>query len=311
VPPSGGICLLTGGSIVVIAAGNLVEPILRRGLGESGSECREGRMSWRSDPKASRRRFVEKFDASEVEAYESVVGKLSAEDEAATLEDLGAVFAFEPGMRVLDVGAGTGTVCELLSRIGGLSLTALEPARPMLDVLTGKPELRDVVPVEGFTDAPDDRVQFGASSFDLVISRQVGNSLVDPLAAFANWRHWLEPGGAVIVMDGLYDRDSWSGRWEEAVDALPLSCHRTMALVPYLLEVSGFEIAHVGPMTAVNARPTTRTPRYVVVAKRPSQRLAPSRPRHRDPHRRADRAPGHERSESREGTRSGSPGVLE
>lgn len=227
-------------------------------------------MSWRVSRNEFRRRSVAKFDRAEVDAYDSLVGNLSADDEAAHLADLGAVFRFDPGLRVLDAGAGTGTICGLLARLEGLSLTALEPAPAMLEALRSKPALQHVRTVPGFCDAPEDRGTFEEASFDVIVSRQLGNVLFDPLAAFANWRHWLVPGGAVIVMDGLYERSAWSGRWEEEIDVLPLSACRTMALMPYLLESSGYRIEAVQPMAAVGARPATRTPRYIVVARAPS-----------------------------------------
>ena len=92
------------------------------------------------------------------------------------------------------------------------------------------------------------------------------NGLYDPLAAFRSWRRWLRPDGTVLVIDGLYGRDGWRGMWEEEIDALPLSACQTMATVPYLLEASGFRVRAVQRMATVNALPTTRTPRYVVVA---------------------------------------------
>ena len=50
---------------------------------------------------------------------------------------------------------------------------------------------------------------------------------------------------------------------------LPVSACETMALVPYLLEASGFQIAAVELMTATNQLTCTRTPRYLVVAIKP------------------------------------------
>jgi hypothetical protein len=38
--------------------------------------------------------------------------------------------------------------------------------------------------------------------------------------------------------------------------------------LPYLLEMAGLRVAAVRWMDAVNARPITRTPRYVVVARK-------------------------------------------
>jgi hypothetical protein len=43
-----------------------------------------------------------------------------------------------------------------------------------------------------------------------------------------------------------------------------------MATIPYLLEACGFHVEAVERLAAVNALPTTRTPRYVVVARKPA-----------------------------------------
>jgi SAM-dependent methyltransferase len=141
----------------------------------------------------------------------------------------------------------------------------------MLARLTARPELQAVRAVEGFCDAPEDRHQFAANAFDVILSRQLVNGLYDPLAAFANWHAWLEPGGAVVVIDGLYDRAAWTGVWEEEVDTLPLSACRSTAAIPYLLEVADFRVDVVAPMRRANARPSTRTARYVTVARKPSE----------------------------------------
>ena len=138
----------------------------------------------------------------------------------------------------------------------------------MLERLRRKTELAEIETVMGFCDGPEDRDHFDAGRFDVVVSRQLTNGLFDPLTAFANWHHWLAPDGAVVVMDGLYDRGSWQGDWAREVDVLPLSACQSMAMVPYLLERSGFGVETVSRMAAVDALPTARTPRYVVVARK-------------------------------------------
>jgi hypothetical protein len=100
------------------------------------------------------------------------------------------------------------------------------------------------------------------------VSRQLVNGSFDPLTAFRNWHDWLSPDGAVVVIDGVYDRSSWTGIWEEDVDVLPLSACQSTALAPYLLEIAGFRIEAVRWMEAVNKLPSTRTNRYVVVARK-------------------------------------------
>jgi SAM-dependent methyltransferase len=209
---------------------------------------------------------VEKFDTEEVERYESWILQLTHEDDAACLSDISRVFQFREGMSVLDAGAGTGALSRILTSIPGLTISALEPCPAMLAKLKTKPELSSVRAVEGFCDAQDDRPLFNASEFDVIVSRQLSNGLFDPLAAFQNWHVWLKSGGTVIVIDGLYGRLSWTGKWEEEVDILPLSATQTISTVPYLLEVSGFVVNSVGYMEKTNLMPSTKTQRFIVCA---------------------------------------------
>jgi SAM-dependent methyltransferase len=227
-------------------------------------------MNWHEHRSAARGRAAGKYDAAEAAAYGQVqgLGWLTADEESAYLADLARVVRIGADAQVLDVGAGTGVMCSLLRRLPGIELTALEPSAPMLALLRAKPELANVKAINGFCDEPQDRDRFAAAQFDAIVARQVVNGLFDPLLAFRHWHRWLKPAGAVVVIDGLYGRDGWTGRWEEEVDALPLAASQSMATIPYLLEASGFRIDVVERMSAVNALPTTRTPRYVVVARK-------------------------------------------
>lgn len=223
---------------------------------------------WRISQSESRRRHLEKFDAREAASYDSLVGTLAPDDLRAYRDDLQESFPFRAAMTVLDAGAGTGALTEALASIDGLDLIALEPAPGMLARLRTRPALQRVATVQGFCDHVDDRPLFPTARFDAICSRQLANGLYDPLAAFGNWREWLKPGGAVVLIDGLYGRDAWTGAWAEEVDVLPLAATQTASTVAYLLEVAGFVVETVRPMSRVNALPTTRTKRYVVVARR-------------------------------------------
>src|SRR5688500_8420763 len=113
-------------------------------------------MTWRGSQAASRSRYLAKFDADEVERYEGWILQLGEKDAEACLADIARGFQFQEGMSVLDVGAGTGALCQVLSGVRGLGLTALEPSPFMLAKLQAKPELKHVNVVEGFCDAAGD-----------------------------------------------------------------------------------------------------------------------------------------------------------
>ncbi len=233
--------------------------------------------NWRISQSKFRERWVDRWTPSEVAAYQTCAGQLNDEQLDCHVQDLSRVFSVDRPLQILDVGSGAGTVCEILCRwisgasprtlaAGGYGITALEPLPAMLELL--KQRIASLpIPisaVRGFCDHPSDRALFEPGSFDLMISRQVTNGLYDPLNAFRNWAFWLKPGGTVIVMDGLFDRAGW-GEGSD-VDLFPLAATKSLSTVPYLLEYCGFEVSRVELMSVTNQHPTTKTPRYVVVA---------------------------------------------
>ncbi|MFO0979545.1 MAG: class I SAM-dependent methyltransferase [Planctomycetaceae bacterium] len=239
--------------------------------------------SWRISQSKFRRDWIERWTSSEVAAYQACAGELTEEQLDCHVQDLSQVYCFNRPIHILDVGSGAGTVCEILCRwavaAGGESdfrhacrITALEPCPAMLELLRMRTASLGI-PVSavcGFSDHLDDRTFFREATFDLVISRQVANGLYDPVAAFENWRYWLRPGGTVILMDGTFDRAGWSNVSD--VDLFPLAATKSLSTIPYLLARSGFDVQSVGWMSRTNQHPTTRTPRYVVVARKNSDK---------------------------------------
>lgn len=226
-------------------------------------------MNWRESRERFRGRLVDKYDSSEAKNYDTFVGTLSEEDEQAYLADLLDAAPLTAGQSVLDVGAGTGALTKILKRVDGINVTALEPSPDMCQLLRAKPSLANVSIIQSGCDRQEDRDSLAEASLDAILSRQLVNSLFDPLTAFRNWHAWLKPGGRVFVIDGIYGRDGWTGVWAEEVDQIPLSACQSLATIPYLLESVGFQVDHVDWMNRTNRLKSTRTKRYLVVATKP------------------------------------------
>jgi ubiquinone/menaquinone biosynthesis C-methylase UbiE len=113
----------------------------------------------------------------------------------------------EPGLRILDVGCGPGTItAEIADRVGpegavvgidaSADVVALATSTQSRDNLTFS--VGDVYAL----DAADD-------SFDVVHAHQVMQHLADPVAALREMRRACKPGGIVAARDSDYPAMTW------------------------------------------------------------------------------------------------------
>lgn len=102
----------------------------------------------------------------------------------------------KPGMRVLDVAAGTGLVtAEALALVGPQGhVIALDPSPGMLAELRSKLSCETVEAYAESIPLPDDQMDFLSMGYAL---RHVG----DLDRAFAEYRRVLKPGGKVCIME--------------------------------------------------------------------------------------------------------------
>lgn len=194
---------------------------------------------------------------------------ITDEERAQWRAEILAVITMSAGLRVLDVGSGTGVFSQLFAD-WGCSVVGLEPSQAMVAQAQAKQApmtANSITYIMGDTHTVG---MFDAASFDFIVSRQAVCYFHDPLHAFENWRQWLKPDGHVVVVDGLWSRMGWGD--DALLDQLPLSCLQTRATVAYLLEKSGFAITHTGWLTHVNEylrhSDETASPRYMVVARK-------------------------------------------
>jgi SAM-dependent methyltransferase len=113
-----------------------------------------------------------------------------------------------PGQRLLDVGAGPGTItADLAERVAPGRVTAFEATEDALALTRAELGRRGidadfVVGDVHALDLPDD-------SFDVVHAHQVLQHVADPVRALREMRRVCRPGGVVAVRDSDYAAFAW------------------------------------------------------------------------------------------------------
>ena len=184
--------------------------------------------------------------------YEAQDGHSIAADEFdAWAADLSAVFAINAThRRALDLGAGTGVFSRFLAK-HGYAVTAVEPSATMLEHARVHGDNADLPPMDFVVGAAEQLQDLGLSGFDLIAARQSACYFADPIATFADLRSRLNPGGRLLIIEGIWPRASWSD--DALVDALPLACVQTRATLAYMLRSAGFECVEGDWLHRVNA----------------------------------------------------------
>lgn len=154
--------------------------------------------------------------------HQSVVGqhrkRTAAEAAAFLLPEL------RPGMRLLDVGCGPGSITV------GLAAAVAPGAALGIDLaddIIG--QARDLAGEKGLANLRFERADLltlTAEPFDVVYAHQVLQHVPDPLAALGAMRRLLKPGGWLAVRDSDYGTCTWSpldarlARWLEVYSAV-------------------------------------------------------------------------------------------
>lgn len=101
--------------------------------------------------------------------------------------------------KLLDLASGTGEIALLCHDLG-FRVTGLDWAEPMLNRARAKAEAAgaDI----RFLQADAERTMLPGGSQDVIVTRHLVWTLVDPAAAFAEWFRVLAPGGTLLIVDG-------------------------------------------------------------------------------------------------------------
>ena len=129
-----------------------------------------------------------------------------------------------PGERILDLGCGCGqTSLELAAEVGPAGgVVAIDVSRPMLAVARSRARPIPAAAIE-FREADAQIEPFAPANFDAAFSRFGVMFFADPVAAFANVRRALKPGGrlAFVCWRGLAENDWMRVPLEAASSVLP------------------------------------------------------------------------------------------
>lgn len=109
------------------------------------------------------------------------------------------------GRRALDLASGTGVISHLLHGLG-FDVTGLDWSEAMLAQARAKAAKRGSAIRFVMGDA--ERTLEKPESYDVLVTRHLVWTLVDPKAAFREWHSLLKPGGRLLVVDGDFVSDT-------------------------------------------------------------------------------------------------------
>jgi SAM-dependent methyltransferase len=111
-----------------------------------------------------------------------------------------------PGMSLLDVGCGPGTItADLAALVAPGRVTAIEPKADSLALAQETVRAENV----RFETADVHALPFGDGAFDVVHAHQVLQHVHDPVLALREMRRVCAPGGVVAARDGDYAAMTW------------------------------------------------------------------------------------------------------
>ncbi|MGZ4688686.1 MAG: methyltransferase domain-containing protein [Acidimicrobiia bacterium] len=172
-----------------------------------------------------------------------------------------------PGLDLLDVGCGPGTITiDLAGRVAPGAVVGIDR---VAEVVAQAEELRRSRGIENVRFATGDvySLDLADASFDVVHAHQVLQHLREPVAALRELRRVLRPGGTLAVRDSDYAAFVWApgdpmlDRWNELYHAITTRNGAEADAGRYLLgwvQEAGFNEVEAGSSTWTFADPERR-----------------------------------------------------
>lgn len=121
------------------------------------------------------------------------------------------------GRAALDLACGTAVISHLMHDLG-FAVTGADWSEAMLSRARAKAAKRgsDI----RFIMCDAENTMEARGSYDVIITRHLVWTLVDPRAAFAEWYALLKPGGKLLVVDLNQDKKTWAGHLRASLEKL-------------------------------------------------------------------------------------------
>lgn len=148
------------------------------------------------------------------EAYDQFMGAWSRRLSAPFADFAG----IQPGMRVIDVGCGPGSLtAELVARVGAGNVAAVDPSEPFVAAA------RERYPHVDLRLAPAEALPHPDASFDAALAQLVVHFMADPVGGLREMLRVTRPGGCVAacVWDHASDRGPLNVFWHAVSELDP------------------------------------------------------------------------------------------
>ncbi|ENN88603.1 Methyltransferase [Rhizobium freirei PRF 81] len=113
------------------------------------------------------------------------------------------------GRKALDLASGTGVISHLMDDLG-YHVTGIDWSEAMLERARAKAASRGRIMRFHLGDA--ENMLEADSAYDVVVTRHLVWTLVDPQACFREWLRVLKPGGKLLIIDGDFVNASFAER---------------------------------------------------------------------------------------------------
>jgi len=167
-----------------------------------------------------------------------------------TTKDFLLKLNLKPGMRVLDVGCGTGGSAFYMARFYGVHVHGVDLSTNMINIAEERLKREDAEVQEKVKFEVDDitKVQYPNNSYDIIYSRDTILHIGDKEGLYANLLKWLKPGGQLLVTDYCRGDQKHSQEFLDYVKSRGYDL-RTVKEYGQVLEAAGYKNVQALDMT--------------------------------------------------------------